>query len=118
MEFSLHVDTYYVYSLLLLTAEPSDYNLLLNSLEFQPAGDNQPNSSIVISIPIISDDDNEFDETFKLIIEVSNVARAFNITEGKISTTVVLIKDDDGKTRTMLVLGKIIARLNCMSCMV
>ena len=80
--------------------------MLLNSLEFQPAGDNQLISSTVISIPITSDDDNEFDETFRLIIEVSNVARASNITEGEISTTVVLIKDDDGKTRAMLVLGK------------
>ena len=106
MEFSLHVDTYYIYFLLLLTVEPSDYNLSLIFLEFQPAGDNQLISSTVISIPITSNDDNEFDETFKLIIEVSDEARASNITEGEISTTVVLIKDDDGKTRAMLVLGK------------
>ena len=40
---------------------------------------------------------NEFNETFKLTIEVSDEGRAANVTEGEISMTVVLIKDDDGK---------------------
>ena len=44
---------------------------------------------------------NEFNETFKLTIEVSVVDRAANVTEGEISMTVVLIKDDDGKTKAI-----------------
>ena len=66
-----------------------------------PTDDNEPIPSIVISIPIVDDMVNEFNETFKLTIEVSDEGRAANVTEGEISMTVVLIKDDDGKTKAI-----------------
>ena len=65
---------------------------------FGPADENEPIPSIIISIPIINDKD-ELNETFKLTLEVSAEDRAANVTEGPISTTVVLIKDDDGKLK-------------------
>ena len=74
-----------------------DYNFSSTIFEFLPADENDPIPSMVISIPIISDDINEFDETFKLTIVVSDEARASNITEGAINMTVVLIKEDDSK---------------------
>ena len=42
-------------------------------------------------IPIITDDDIEVVENFKLTIEVSDEARAANVTDGVTSMTVVLI---------------------------
>ena len=75
-----------------------DYNLTSTHFNFKPTDDNQTISSTVVSIPIISDDNNECEEAFNLTIEVSDEARAANITEGTISTTMVIIKDDDGKT--------------------
>ena len=74
-----------------------DYNFSSTIFEFLPADENDPIPSMVISIPIISDDINEFDETFKLTIVVSDEARASNITEGAINMIVVLIKEDDSK---------------------
>ena len=76
-----------------------DYVFTSTIYEFLSADDNDPTPSTVISIPIIPDDINEFDETFKLTIVVSDEARASNVTEGEISMTVVLIKDDDSKTK-------------------
>ena len=78
-----------------------DYNFSSTIFEFLPADENDPTPSMVISIPIISDDINEFDETFKLTIVVSDEARASNITEGETHMTVVLIKNDDSKTKTV-----------------
>ena len=57
--------------------------------------------SVVITIPIITDEDNEVDENFKLTIEVSAEARAANVTEGVTSMIVVLIKDDDSKAKAI-----------------
>ena len=74
-----------------------DYNFSSTIFEFLPADENDPIPSMVISIPIISDDINEFDEAFKLTIVVSDEARASSITEGAINMTVVLIKEDDSK---------------------
>ena len=65
---------------------------------FGPTNENEPIPSILISIPIIDDKD-ELNETFKLTLEVSAEDRAANVTEGPISMTVVLIKDDDGKIK-------------------
>ena len=74
-----------------------DYVISSTIFEFLPADANAPIASAVVSIPIIPDDINEFDETFKLTIVVSDEARASNITEGEINMTVVLIKEDDSK---------------------
>ena len=74
-----------------------DYVFSSTIYEFLSADANDPIPLTVISIPIIPDDINEFDETFKLTIVVSDEARASNVTEGEISMTVVLIKDDDSK---------------------
>ena len=57
---------------------------------------------MVISIPIIPDNDNEFNESFKLTIEVSGEARASSVTEGGNSMAVVLIKDDVGMLKAIL----------------
>ena len=66
-----------------------------------PTDENEPIPSSVISVPIINDGDNEFDEDFKLTLEVSADGEAANVAEGPISMTVVLIKDDDGKTKAL-----------------
>ena len=66
-----------------------------------PTDENEPIPSLVISIPISNDGDNEFDENFKLTLEVSADGEAANVTEGPISMTVVLIKDDDGKCKAV-----------------
>ena len=68
---------------------------------FGPTDDNEPIPSLVIQIPINDDDNNELNENFKLTLEVSADGRAANVTEGPISTTVVLIKDDDSKTKAV-----------------
>ena len=86
----------------LLCADKFDYNYSTTTYSFGPTNDNEPIPSLVITIPIITDDDNELDENFKLTIEVSDEARAANVTEGVISMTVVLIKDDDGKAKATL----------------
>ncbi len=64
---------------------------------FGPTDDNEPIPSLVISIPIDDDNNTELNENFKLTLKVSADGEAANVTEGSISTTVVLIKDDDGK---------------------
>ena len=64
---------------------------------FGPTDDNEPIPSLVISIPINDDNNNEMNENFKLTLEVSAEDEAANVTEGPISMTVVLIKDDDCK---------------------
>ena len=89
---------YSLYSIPFYT-DAVDYNFSSTVYEFLPADANEPIPSTVISIPIIPDDIKEFDETFKLTIVVSDEARASNITEGEINMTVVLIKDDDSKTK-------------------
>ena len=78
-----------------------DYVFSSTPYSFGPTDDNEPIPSLVISIPIMVDMVNEFNETFKLTIEVSDEDRAANVTEGAISMTVVLIKDDDGKPKAM-----------------
>ena len=85
----------------LVCADNFDYTYPTITYSFGPIDDNEPIPSFVISIPIINDDDNEFDEDFKLTLEVSAEDRAANVTEGPISMTVVLIKDDDGKTKAI-----------------
>ena len=64
---------------------------------FGPTDDNEPIPSLVISIPINDDNNKELNENFTLIIEVSAEGRAANVTEGPISTAVVLIKEDGCK---------------------
>jgi len=64
---------------------------------FGPTDANEPIPSLVLPIPINDDNNNELNESFKLTLEVSADGRAANVTEGSISMTVVLIKDDDGK---------------------
>ena len=68
---------------------------------FGPTNDNEPIPSVVITIPIITDDDNEVGENFKLTVEVSAEARAANVAEGVTSMTVVLIKDDVSKAKAI-----------------
>ena len=88
-----------LYSLPLLCADNFDYTYSTATYSFGPTDDNEPIPSVAFAIPIIADDDKEFDKNFKLTIEVSDEARASNVTEGVISMTVVLIKDDDGKAK-------------------
>ena len=64
---------------------------------FGPTDDNEPIPSLLIQIPINNDNNDESNENFKLTLEVSTEDRAANVTEGPISMTVVLIKDDDCK---------------------
>ena len=85
----------------LVCADNFDYLYPTTTYSFGPTDDNEPIPSRVISIPIIDDDDNEFDEDFKLTLEVSADGEAANVTEGAISMTVVLIKDDDSKTKAI-----------------
>ena len=85
------------HSLSLLCADNNDYTYSPTSYVFGPTDDNDPIPSLVIQIPINDDDNNELNENFKLTLEVSAEGRAANVTEGPISTTVVLIKDDDCK---------------------
>jgi len=89
------------HSLSLVCADNIDYTYSPTTYVFGPTDDNEPIPSLVISIPIINDTHNELNETFKLTLEVSAVDRAANVTEGPISMTVVLIKDDDSKTKAI-----------------
>jgi len=89
------------HSLPLVCADNFDYLYPTTTYSFGPTDDNEPIPSLVISIPIINDGDNEFDEDFKLTLEVSVDGEAANVTEGPISMTVVLIKDGDGKTKAI-----------------
>ena len=91
-----------LHSLSLLCADNFDYIYSTTTYSFGPTDDNEPIPSVAFTIPIITDDDNEVDENFKLTIEVSAEARAANVTEGVISMTVVLIKDDDSKAKAIL----------------
>ena len=86
----------------LVCADNFDYTYPTTTYSFGPTDENDPIPSLVISIPIVNDDDNEFDENFKLTLEVSADSEAANVTEGPISMTVVLIKDDDGMIKLML----------------
>lgn len=97
-----HTSHSLLYSLPLLYTDTLDYIFSPTTFQLQPAADNEPIPSTVLSISIIRDPDNEFNETFQLTIEVSDAARASNIFEGETSTTVVLIKDDDSKTKAIL----------------
>ena len=85
----------------LVCADNFDYTYPTTTYSFGPTDENEPIPSRVISIPIINDDDNERDEDFKLTLEVSADGEAANVTEGPINMTVVLIKDDDGKTKAI-----------------
>ena len=85
----------------LVCADNFDYNYSTTTYPFGPTDDNEPIPSLVIPIPIINDGDNELNETFKLTLEVSADGEAANVTEGPIRMTVVLIKDDDGKTKAI-----------------
>ena len=84
-----------------MCADNFDYLYTTTTYSFGPTDDNEPIPSRVISIPIINDGDNGFDEDFKLTLKVSAEGEAANVTEGPISMTVALIKDDDGKTKAM-----------------
>ena len=90
---------YSLYSIHFYT-DAVDYVFSSTVYEFLPADVIDPIPSTVISIPIIPDDVDELDETFKLTIVVSAEARASNIIEGEINMTAVLIKDDNSKTKT------------------
>ena len=81
------------HSLSLFCADNIDYTYSPTTYKFGPTDDNDPIPSLVIQIPINDDDNNELNENFKLTLEVS--------AEGPISTTVVLIKDDDSKTKAV-----------------
>ena len=85
----------------LVCADSFDYTYPTTTYTFGPTDENEAIPSLVISIPIINDDDNERDEDFKLTLEVSADGEVANVTEGPISMTVVLIKDDDGKTKAI-----------------
>ena len=87
------------HSVSIFCADNFDYTYPTTTYSFGPTDESDPIPSIVISIPIVNDGDNEFDEDFKLTLEVSAEGEAANVTEGPISMTVVLIKDDDGKTK-------------------
>ena len=89
------------HSLSLVCADNNDYTYPTTTYSFGPTDDNEPIPSLVISIPIINDGDNEIDEDFKLTLKVPAEGEAANVTEGPISMTVVLIKDDDGKTKAI-----------------
>ncbi len=90
------------HSLSLLCADNIDYTYSATTYVFGPTDDNEPIPSLVISIPINGDNNNELNETFTLTLEVSAEGRAANVTEEPNSTTVVLIKDDDGKLKQHL----------------
>ena len=90
------------HSVPLVCADNFDYTYPTTTYSFGPTDENDPIPSLVISIPIVNDDDNEFDENFKLTLEVSADSEAANVTEGPINMTVVLIKDDDGMIKLML----------------
>ncbi len=85
------------HSLSLVCADNIDYTYSPTTYVFGPTDDNEPIPSLVISIPINDDTIDESNENFKLTLEMSADGRAANVTEGPISMTVVLIKDDDGK---------------------
>ena len=80
-------------------ADNVDYTFPPTLYTFGHTDDNEPIPSLVISIPINDDNNNEMNEHFKLTLKVSAEDEAANVTEGPISMTVVLIKDDDGKTK-------------------
>ena len=85
----------------LVCADNFDYNYPTTTYTFGPTDENEPIPSLIISIPIINDGDNEFDENFKLSLKVSADGEASNVTEGPISMTAVLVKDDDSKTKAI-----------------
>ena len=85
------------HSLSLFCADNIDYTYPTTTYVFEPTDDNEPVPSLVIPIPIIDDNNTELNENFTLTLEVSAEGRAANVTERPISTTVVLIKDDDCK---------------------
>ena len=54
--------------------------------------------STAFTLPIIDDNLVEGNETFKLLINVPQITRDSGISEGEINMTVLLIKDNDGKS--------------------
>ena len=101
----VHVTVYWnchlQHAIPLICADNFDYTYPTTQYTFGPTDENEPIPSLVISIPISNDDDNELDENFKLTLEVSADGEAANVTEGRISMIVVLIKDDDSKTKAI-----------------
>ena len=91
----------------LVCGDNFDYTYPTTTYSFGPTDENEPIPSLVISIPIVNDTHNEFDEDFKLTLEVSAEGEAANVTEGPISMTVVFIKDDDGKIKLMLLMVRL-----------
>ena len=87
------------HSLSLFCADNIDYTYSATTYVFGPTDDNEPIPSLVISISINDDNNTELNENFTLTLEVSAEDREANVTEGSISMTVVLIKDDDGKLK-------------------
>ena len=85
------------HSLPLFCADNIDYTYSPTTYVFGPTDDNEPVPSLVVQVLIIDDNNTELNENFTLTLEVSAEGRAANVTEGPISTTVVLIKDDDCK---------------------
>ena len=85
------------HSLPLFCADNIDYTYSPTTYMFGPTDDNEPGPSLVIPISINDDNNTELNENFTLTLEVSADVRAANVTEGPISMTVVLIKDDDCK---------------------
>ena len=84
------------HSLSLFCTDNIDFIYSPTTYVFGPTDDNEPVPSLVIRIPIKDDNIDESNENFKLTITVSAEGEAANVTEGPISMTVVLIKDDDG----------------------
>ena len=87
------------HSLSLFCTDNVDYTYSPTTYVFGPIDDNEPVPSLVIPIPINDDNIDESNESFKLTITVSAEGEAANVTEGPISMTVVLIKDDDSKLK-------------------
>ena len=87
------------HSLSLFCADNIDFTYSPTAYVFGSTDDNEPVPSIVIPIPINDDNNDESNESFKLTITVSAEGEAANVTEGPISMTVVLIKDDNGKLK-------------------
>ena len=87
------------HSLSLFCTDNIDYTYSPTTYVFGPTDDNEPVPSLVIPIPINDDHNDESNESFKLTITVSAEGKAANVTEGPISMTVVLIKDDNGKLK-------------------
>ena len=104
------------HSLSLLCADNIDYTYSPTPYVFGPTDANEPIPSLVLPIPINDDNNNELNESFKLTLEVSAEGRAANVSEGSISMTVVLIKDDDGKLNNTVQTQRYISAYFALCC--